>query len=239
MNIMNNAFFQPNSAGKSRMTDLGAKGTNVGLGLMNPYLSTGYRDDDAWASGGNVGATGFSSVSEGVGQLAGQFGPVGVGIQAGLQGVGALTDLFAYNPEVDALRNTYSSDQLPSFDLSEEASSQANFMGEFNKSANKKIGSAALGGAATGAAFGGPVGAAIGGAVGAIGGLIGKGKAKKEAKEAAQEMKSQYSEGIQRFNASSKQYYNRQTAMDQYRSRQQSQRGLFNVPSSNPYFYLG
>lgn len=239
---MRNAFFSKDFSksmfGDYKLTEYGAQGISSGLNLSNALLGTGQRDDNAWSNGGNVGETGFSSLANTGGQIAGQFGPVGAGIQGGLQSIGAITDLMSYNPDVDPLENSYSSDQLPSFDLSEEAASSNNFIKDFNSSANKKVGSAALGGAAAGAAFG-PVGAAIGGVAGGILGFAGKAKAKNEAEEARDKMNREYSSGIDRFNKSTEGFYNKENAMDKYRARQQSQGNMFNIPSGNPYFYLG
>jgi hypothetical protein len=240
---MNNAFFTKEyknswSGGTNKLTNTGANAMSSGLTLTNSFLNTGMREEDAWMAGGNVGQTGFSSMANMGGQMAGQFGPIGAGIQGGLQSIGAMADLFSYNPQVDSIRNSYSSDSLPSFDLSEQASKTDGFIRDFNSSANKKIAQSAIGGAAAGMAFS-PIGAAIGGAAGLVGGLIGKGTAKKKAEDANQKMRSEYSEGIDRFNLGTENYYNKENSMDLYRARQQAQDNVFGMPSASPFFYLG
>lgn len=223
-----------------------SQGVSTGLGLSNAFLGTGQRNDDVWSGGGAVGATGASNFMDSAGQMAGQFGPYGRMAQ-GAMGMGsALTDLFSYDPEVDAIKTSYSSDQLPSFDLSDEAAYTGQFMEDFRQSANKKIGKSVLGGAATGAALGtvvpgiGTAVGAVGGAItGLVGGLLGKNDAKNEAEEAAREMQQKYSQAIGRFNTSTAGFYGKQNAMEKYRANQQTQSNLFNVPNANPYFYLG
>lgn len=229
-----NAFFNSNNFKSTNATNLASSGLNI----ANSFLSSGGRNDDVWSAGGNLGSTGFSNVANQIGSMAGQFGPYGLAAQAGLQSISSLTDLFAYDPEVDPLENTYSSDSLPSFDLSDEAASTNDFIGDFNKSSNKKIASATIGGAATGAAVGGPIGAAIGGVGGLVGGLIGKSSAKKKAEEAQRQMKQEYSGAIGRFNEANKGFYNRENAMQRYQANKQSQSSMFNIPSGSPYFYL-
>jgi len=223
-----------------------AEGASKVLGMSNAFLGTGYRSDNVWSGGGTVGATGASGFMDAAGQMAGQFGPYGQMAQGALSMGGAMTDLFSYDPDVGAINTRYSSDELPSFDLSDEAASTANFMQDFNRSANKKIGKSILGGATTGAALGtvvpgiGTAIGAVGGAItGFVGGLLGKSDAKGEAQDAATEMQQQYGEAVGRFNASTAGYYGRENAMERYRANQQSQANLFNVPKANPYFYLG
>lgn len=234
-----NAYFDQNKRGNPMLNSSGAGAINTGLNLANPFLQTGQRNDDVWGGGGTVGATGASSFMNSAGQMAGQFGAVGVGIQGGLQAVGAMTDLFSYDPEVDAIKTRYSSDQLPSFDLSDEAASTRNFMKDFRQSANKKVGQSTLGGAALGTAIAPGIGTAVGAVAGFVGGLIGKNKADTEANRAAQEMQSKYSQAIGRFNTSTAGFYGKENAMERYRANQQTQSNLFNVPNANPYFYLG
>ena len=223
---------------QGKLTEQGSGAINTGLNLANPFLQTGQREDNAWMSGGGVGTTGFSNLANAGGQMAGQFGPVGTGIQGGLQAVGAMTDLFSYDPEVDRIETRYSSNELPTFDLSDEAASTKDFMKDFRESANKKVGSAVLGGAAAGMAFS-PVGAAIGAGAGFLGSMIGRSEAKNKAEEASNKMQDQYSSAIGRFNTSTQGYYNKQNAQEKYQANRQTQQNLFNIPSSNPYFYLG
>jgi hypothetical protein len=228
-----NTFF---NAGQ--LTNQGAQAMNTGLNLSSSFLSTGARNDNVWRSGGNLGTTGFSSTANSLGHIAGNFGPLGAGIQGGLQSVGAMADLYSYNPKVDALENSYSADNLPTFDLSDEASATDSFMDDFKSSANKKIGQSTLGGAAVGTAIAPGIGTAIGAGVGFIGSLFGKGKAKNEAEEAADKMQQEYSSAIGRFNTGTQQYYNKQNAMDFYRAQQKNQANMFNIPSASPYFYI-
>lgn len=233
MGLLNTYFNEGN------LTKKGAGAMSAGLNLANPFLQTGQRDDNAWDAGGTVGTTGFSNVADMGGQIAGQFGPVGAGIQGGLQSVGAMADLFSYDPEVDRIETRYSSNELPTFDLSEEAASAQDFMKDFKGSANKKVGSAVLGGAAAGTAIAPGIGTAIGAGVGLLGSLAGRSQAKNKAEEAADKMSSEYSSAIGRFNKSTEGYYDKQNAMERYRANQATQQSLFNLPSSNPYFYLG
>jgi hypothetical protein len=235
MGFLNTYFNQETG----KVTDQGAGAINTGLNLANPFLQTGDRDDNVWNAGGTVGTTGFSNIANMGGQMAGQFGTVGMGVQGGLQSIGAMTDLFSYDPEVDRIDTRYSSNELPTFDLSDEASSVNNFMSEFKESANKKVASSTLGGAAAGTAIVPGLGTAIGAGVGFLGSMIGRSSAKDKAEDANNKMQDEYSSGIERFNKSTKGYYNKQNAAERYQANRANQRNLFNIPSSNSYFYLG
>ena len=60
-----------------------------------------------------------------------------------------------------------------------------------------------------------------------------------QGEEAADKMQNEYSSAVGRFNTSTQGFYNKQNAMERYQANRQTQQGLFNIPQSNPYFYLG
>lgn len=234
-----NSFVTTSQYGPNSLTETGASALNQGLNIANPFLSTGAVNKDVWNGGSGVGTTGFSSLANAGGQIAGQFGVAGAGIQGGLQAIGAMTDLFAYNPEVSNIRTNYGSNEIPTFDLSDEASATNDFMKNFSQDANKKVASSALGGAAAGTAIAPGIGTAIGGAIGLIGGLLGRKDAHGEAVDARNQMRQEYSSAISKYNTNTQSYYNKQAAYDKYMANAQSTRNMFGIPSASPYFYLG
>ena len=231
-----NSYFSMGSYGPPQLTNKGAQAFSTALTAINPIFRDQNRIKNTWIGGGSIGTTGASNLFNTGGQIASSLNnPVGLGIQGGLQMAGAMTDLYSYNPEVDDLDNSYSSNQLASFDLSQEAGSVNNFMDEFRSSAAKKIGSSTLGGASLGTAIMPGIGTAIGAATGLLGSFIGKEFAKRKAEEANNKMKEEYSQGIGRFNRASESFYDKQNALEKYLAKKQS---MFNVPNNTPYFYI-
>lgn len=192
----------------------------------------------AWGGGGlyNTGAgTAFDTISS-VASAAGPAGQV-VGNVASI--ASDFSNLVGYNPEVQRIRNTYSNESAPTYDLSSQNKAAGQFMKNYNMDANKSIMGMAAKGGAIGATIGGPLGAGIGAAAGGVLGGIGKVFGAKKARKAEGEMKNELGLAQSSFNRAQESFHNMENSMQRYDERKNYKRSMYGFPQNNsPFMFI-
>jgi hypothetical protein len=157
--------------------------------------------NDVWETGGQLSGTMMGNVSSQIGDVAGQFGPVGKMVGLGLKGASDLINLASVDPEVSDIDI---GDQLmqeggPTLQIGENIGAA----GQIKDNAGKTVGQGALAGGKTGAAIGsifGPLGTGIGGVLGAGAGAFLGGEAKRKLEKAYREAMGEIDETTGEFN---------------------------------------
>ena len=158
--------------------------------------------DNVWETGGQLSGTDVGNAADMLGDVAGNFGPVGAIAGLGLKGASDIANLIGYDPEVTDINATdqFMAEGGPILQIGDKIGAA----GKIEGNAKKLAGQGALAGAKTGGSIGTLIapglGTAIGAGIGALGGFLLGDRKKQKAMDAYSEAMQEIDDTTMQFN---------------------------------------